>query len=54
VQVRITSIRGRTFRGKLATMPSSPRLSSLRVGSIVSFTAGHIHSLAKRQATHEH
>jgi hypothetical protein len=45
--VRITSIRGYTFRGKLAAKPRFIGLSKLRVGSLVRFTAAHIHSIAK-------
>lgn len=47
VSVRITSIRGPAFRGKLACKPVSPGLSRLEIGSPVSFTASHIHSLAR-------
>jgi len=45
--VRITSVRGPAFRGKLAAKPTSNGLSSLRVGSAVTFTSTHIHSLSK-------
>jgi hypothetical protein len=48
LQVRITSIRGSAFRGKLAAKPASIGLSRLRVGSLVRFSATHIHSIAKR------
>jgi len=51
--VRITRIRGSTFRGELATKPVSTGLSKLRIGSPLAFTADHIHSLAKEQPTHE-
>ncbi len=51
--VRITSIRGSTFRGKLAAKPAFVGLSKLRVGSLVRFTAAHIHSIARRQPNHE-
>jgi hypothetical protein len=47
--VRITSIRGTTFRGKLADRPAAADLSNLAVGTPVVFTAAHIHSLANRQ-----
>jgi hypothetical protein len=47
--VRITSIRGSAFRGKLAKSPSSKNLTHLRVGSPVSFTAAHIHSLPRNR-----
>jgi hypothetical protein len=48
LSVRITSIRGSAFRGKLADKPVSPALSELGVGSPVLFTADHIHSIAQR------
>jgi hypothetical protein len=47
LRVRITSIRGSSFRGKLANQPVSTALSNLRAGSPVAFTAAHIHSLPK-------
>jgi hypothetical protein len=46
--VRITRIRGNEFRGKLAERPATTGLSELRVGSPVTFTRDHIHSIAKR------
>jgi hypothetical protein len=51
--VRITSIRGDAFRGKLAHRPVSSGLSELRLGSTVVFTRTHIHSLSKGQPAHE-
>ena len=45
--VRITSIRGGAFRGKLASRPTSAGLSGLRVGRALAFTGSHIHSLAR-------
>ena len=51
--VRITSIRGHAFRGKLATRPAPTGPSKLRDGSPVAFTTAHIHSLAKVQSAHE-
>jgi hypothetical protein len=53
VLVRITHIRGSTFRGELATKPASAGLAKLRVGSPLAFTAAHIHSLPREQPTHE-
>ena len=50
LSVRITSISGSAFRGKLADSPATSALSQLRVGSPVAFTAAHIHSLGKRGA----
>jgi hypothetical protein len=52
VFVRITSIRGNAFRGKLANRPASAGLSKLRVGLAVAFTTAHIHSLPKEQPAH--
>jgi hypothetical protein len=43
--VRITSIRGDTFRGKLASRPTSVSLSGLRPGRMLAFTGSQIHSL---------
>ena len=51
--VRITSIRGGAFRGKLADRPASRGLSKLRVGWPVAFTAAHIHSIPRGERTHE-
>ena len=48
VGVRITSMRGSAFRGKLVKRPASGRLRKL-VGTSIVFTAAHIHSLLKRQ-----
>ena len=45
VLVRITRIRGKNFRGKLAHNPSSTQRSNLRAGALVVFTRDHIHSL---------
>jgi hypothetical protein len=51
VVVRITSIKGPTFRGKLATQPMSAALARFRAGFPIVFTASHIHSLAKAGKT---
>jgi hypothetical protein len=51
--VRITQIRGSTFRGELATTPASAGLAELPVRSPLAFTAAHIHSLPREQPTHE-
>jgi hypothetical protein len=51
--VRITSIRGCAFRGKLASASRSGLVASLRVGTSVTFTSAHIHSVTRKQATHE-
>jgi hypothetical protein len=50
--VRITSIKGRAFHGKLAEKPASTRQSKLRPGLLVAFTADHIHSVPKEQPIH--
>jgi hypothetical protein len=47
VLVRITSIRGPAFRGRLASRPTSTGLSRLGVGSLIAFVAAHIHSLPR-------
>jgi len=49
--VKITSIRRDSFRGELANRPASSRRFKLRLGSLVAFTAAHIHSLAKGHTT---
>ncbi|HKI34299.1 MAG TPA: hypothetical protein VKA46_20770 [Gemmataceae bacterium] len=51
--VRITSIRGAAFRGKLADSPTSTALSNLRAGSAITFTAAHIHSLPRQRPAHD-
>ena len=45
--VRIASIRGGAFRGKLTGRPTSAALSGLRVGRALAFTGSHIHSLPR-------
>jgi hypothetical protein len=47
VLVRITSIRGDAFRGKLASSPTSAGLAGLRAGLALAFTGAHIHSLPR-------
>jgi hypothetical protein len=49
--VQITRIRGRDFRGKLASKPAGAALVNLGIGSPLVFTAAHIHSLPKRAAS---
>ena len=51
LSVRITSIRGNSFRGKLADRPASSGLSGLRIGTSVTFTRDHIHSVPKERAS---
>lgn len=43
--VRITSIRGSAFRGKLVKSSTVAGLSMLRLESVIVFTADHIHSI---------
>jgi hypothetical protein len=50
LSVRITSIRGSAFRGKLTKAPASPGLSALHIGSTIEFTTEQIHSLPKAPA----
>jgi len=45
LRVRITSIRGAAFRGKLAKKPTSSTLAELEEGSSLAFTTAHIHSI---------
>jgi hypothetical protein len=49
VPVRITSIKGTAFRGKLARDLTRPLQSGLQAGSLVTFTKDHVHSIAKAQ-----
>ncbi len=53
LEVRITSIRRGAFRGKLANASRSELLARLRVGTSVTFSSTHIHSVARKRATHE-
>jgi hypothetical protein len=48
--VRITSIRGGAFRGKLASRPTSAALVGLRTGRALAFTGSQIHSVAGMRA----
>jgi hypothetical protein len=52
--VRITRIRGRAFRGRLVARPASARLAPLQAGSLLDFTATHIHSLPRGPRAQEH
>jgi hypothetical protein len=45
--VRITSIKGSIFRGKLVDSPAAAGLAALRAGSSIVFTRAHIHSVAR-------
>jgi hypothetical protein len=51
LSVRITSIRGSAFRGKLVKRPHSSGLSDLQ-GAPILFTTAHIHSLIRKQEVH--
>ncbi len=51
--VRITSIRGYLFRGKLATKPLSTGLLDLHIGFPIVFNTAHIHSVPKEQPPHK-
>jgi hypothetical protein len=50
--VRIIRVRGPAFRGELAARPASGPLAGLRVGSRVTFTAAHVHSVLRKRPTH--
>jgi hypothetical protein len=47
LSIRITSIKGSKFRGKLLDSPASAGLADLRAGAPVTFTAANIHSVAR-------
>jgi hypothetical protein len=49
--VRITSMKGSAFRGKLVEKPAFAGLSNLRAGSSLSFGSAHIHSIPKASRT---
>jgi hypothetical protein len=48
VVVRITSIDGPVFRGKLMSRPGRSRLPALRPGRALTFTASQIHSISSK------
>jgi hypothetical protein len=50
LSVRITSISGSAFRGKLTKAPALPALTALHIGSTIAFTTEQIHSLPKAPA----
>lgn len=52
--VRITSLRGGTYRGKLVAGPASKALPELKAGLLLTFVAGHIHSIPKEHAARKH
>src|SRR5262249_12815937 len=45
--IKIIRIEGNSFRGRLAKKPALAELRKLRIGSLISFSADHIHSIAK-------
>jgi hypothetical protein len=47
LSVRITSIKGSKFRGKLVDRPAAAGLAELHAGAAVTFTAANIHSVAR-------
>jgi hypothetical protein len=47
LRVRITSVRGEVYRGRLVDRPSSTALASLQAGALVRFTTGQIHSVVE-------
>jgi hypothetical protein len=53
VPVRLTDVRGAFFRGKLAQPLDASSPLRLRAGSLLTFTAAHIHSIPKVRLTHE-
>jgi hypothetical protein len=50
LSVRITSMRGMAFRGKLASKPDAIGLAKLRLGATIVFSAADIHSIPREQA----
>jgi hypothetical protein len=49
VTVRITSVSGSAYRGKLIKKPISAALSDLKAGRLLTFTAGQIHSVVRKR-----
>lgn len=47
--VRITRIRARQFRGRLAAPIARPEWLGVRPNTLVTFTAGQIHSIARQR-----
>jgi hypothetical protein len=50
ILVRITSIKGNVFRGKMARKPASSSLAQLKASSLLVFTTDHIHSVASKHS----
>jgi hypothetical protein len=53
VVVRITSRKGPLFRGKLVRKPAAAALGQLRAGSLLTFSASHIHSVPRGTASRD-
>jgi hypothetical protein len=54
IVVRITSIKGAAFRGKVASGSELPPLPELRAGLPLAFTPDHIHSIPRSQPGRRH
>jgi hypothetical protein len=54
VVVRITSIKGSNFRGKVAKSPPPATPPPVPVGSPITFTTAHIHSIPKMRQNGKH
>jgi hypothetical protein len=52
--VQITSIEGRAFSGRLSRKSAVTGQSSLRAGTVVTFTSAHIHSVPKGGLSQDH
>jgi hypothetical protein len=50
VLVRLTRVQHQEFRGKLASLPASARLT-LPLGTPLAFSPAHIHSLPRKEVT---
>ena len=50
VLVRITDVRGSSFRGSVVRRPTAKGLTDIQAGSPVTFTADHIHSLPRQRS----
>ncbi len=53
VSVRITSMKGSDFRGKLADPKTCSCTSKRLAGLTVDFTTAHIHSIVKKECLHD-
>ncbi len=54
VLIRITSIKGGVFRGKLAQPRRTPRRAQMTASSLLAFTRDQIHSIPTRQSGAAH